>query len=80
MICKTCDGKGMLLKSVKAEIPADLPPDIKQKAIEEGFWKMEVVTCDCCGGWSADGLDCDNCLADAEGRPRPIAWTSEAIG
>jgi DnaJ-class molecular chaperone len=62
MLCRTCNGKGMLLK---------------QKAISEHEIAMRVVTCDCCGGWSADGIDCENCLADAEGRPRPIEWVDD---
>ena len=59
MFCKTCNDKGMLLKP---------------KKISEHEIKMVVVTCDCCGGWSTEGIVCENCLADAEGRPRPIVW------
>lgn len=42
--------------------------------ISEHEMKFDVVTCDCCGGWSKDGIDCENCQADAEGRPRPNVW------
>lgn len=62
MKCKTCKDKGMLLK----------PKPISKHEVE-----MEVVACDCCGGWSKDGIDCPNCKADAEGKPRPIVWVSE---
>lgn len=62
MKCKTCQDKGMKLKPV---------------VISEHEVRMDVVTCDCCGGWSYDGLDCENCKADAEGRPRPIVWIDE---
>jgi methionyl-tRNA synthetase len=62
MKCKTCAGKGMLLK----------PSNLSEDEVE-----MVVVTCDCCGGWSFDGMDCENCQADAEGRSRPIVWISE---
>ena len=65
MRCKTCGDKGMLLE---------------EKQISEHEVAFEVVTCDCCGGWSADGEDCENCQADAEGRPWPIVWRSEEDG
>ena len=61
-MCKTCQGRGMLLK----------PNNISEKEV-----KMVVVTCDCCGGWSADGKDCENCQADAEGKPRPYRWVDD---
>ena len=32
------------------------------------------VDSDQCGGWSKDGIACENCIADAEGRPRPNVW------
>lgn len=59
MKCKTCSDKGMLLKP---------------KKISEHEINLVVVTCDCCGGWSSIGQECENCLADAEGRPRPYVW------
>jgi len=62
MKCRTCKDKGMLLKP---------------KQISEHEIQLVVVTCDCCGGWSFDGIDCENCKADAEGRPRPIVWGGE---
>lgn len=61
MLCKTCEDKGMLLEL---------------KKISEHEVEAVVVTCDCCGGWSSDGKVCENCLADAEGRPRPIVWVN----
>ena len=57
MKCKTCQDKGMLLKP---------------KIISEHEVEMIVVTCICCGGWSSDGIDCENCKADAEGRHHEI--------
>jgi hypothetical protein len=39
--------------------------------------RLDVVTCDCCGGWSTEGIECENCKADAEGMPRPIVWVDE---
>jgi len=62
MKCKTCGDKGMLLKP---------------KKISENEFALEVVTCDCCGGWSRDGIDCENCLADAEEKSRRIVWVNE---
>jgi len=60
MLCKTCKDKGMLLKLNK---------------ISEDEIKMEIVTCDCCGGWSTEGIVCENCLADAEARQ--FVWVDE---
>ena len=62
MLCKTCNDKGLLLKP---------------KKISEHEINMVVVTCDCCGGWSTEGIVCENCLADAEGKPRPFVWVDE---
>jgi methionyl-tRNA synthetase len=62
MKCRTCKDKGMLLKPTQ---------------ISEHEARLDVVTCDCCGGWSKDGKDCENCQADAEGKPRPIVWVIE---
>jgi hypothetical protein len=58
MKCKTCQDKGMMLKS---------------KQVSEHEIVMEVVGCDCCGGWSVDGYDCENCK---QGR-RVIEWLEE---
>lgn len=50
---------------------------LQSKIISENEVEMVPVTCDCCGGWSVDGLDCENCLADAEGKPRPNVWVDD---
>jgi len=62
MKCKTCGDKGMMLM---------------EKKISDREIRMEVVVCDFCGGWSVDGVDCENCQADAEGRARLHVWVSE---
>ena len=48
---------------------------LKLNKISEDEIKMEIVTCDCCGGWSTEGIVCENCLADAEARQ--FVWVDE---
>jgi hypothetical protein len=66
MNCKTCNDKGLIFKTL-----AHRQPD---KSV---MLSLEPVACDCCGGWSADGLVCENCIASAEGKHRPIVWQGE---
>lgn len=62
MNCKTCDDKGLVLKTL-AHRQKDGSVTIA----------LEPVACDCCGGWSVDGKDCENCK---QGR-RVIEWLDE---
>ena len=61
MKCKTCNDEGLVLSMVAND-------DIHPEAIV-----MIPVACDCCGGWSVDGMDCENCKAGY----KVIEWKDE---
>jgi hypothetical protein len=61
MNCETCDDKGLMLKTL-----AHRQPDGSVTL------SLEPVACDCCGGWSADGKDCENCKAGLQ----VVEWVS----
>lgn len=60
MKCKTCGDKGLVFSVAKDD---NNPETIG----------MLVVVCDCCGGWSADGMDCENCKAGH----KVVEWKDE---
>jgi hypothetical protein len=62
MLCKTCEDKGLVLKTLAhrqkdGSVTMTLEPD----------------NCDCCGGWSYDGIPCENCNT---GR-KVVEWVSD---